>query len=335
MAKKLIAAALLALGVTGPAAAADLYAGKTIEVVVPASAGGSYGVYGLLLSDHLGRHLPGNPTVVPNYMGGAGGLKASNYVANVAKKDGTTLFVMHQNTPSSQLLNPDKAKYDATKFHPIGILSTMNSVMAVRKDTGVASAEDLKSTEVVIGSTGRGSYQFVVPTLLNEYAGTNFKIISTYPGSADVMLAVERKEIGALMTSIDTIVKNHPDWAGADGDASLVLQVGNIPDKALEGVPTLNSLATSDEAKMAFNFMSVANDMARSLVMPDGTPPEYVEAMRKAFIDLMNDPAFQKACADSGTSLNWADHTALAAAIDGTMSTSPAIIEKIKGFMAE
>lgn len=334
MSKKLFAAALMALGLASPAAA-DLYSGKTVEVVVPASAGGSYGVYGLLLSDHLGRHLPGNPTVVPNYMGGAGGMKASNYVANVGKKDGTTLYVMHQNAPSSQLLNPNGAKYDVTKFHPIGILSTMNSVMAVRKDTGVASVDDLKTKPVVIGSTGRGSYQFVVPTLLNEYAGANFNIISTYPGSADVMLAVERKEIGALMTSIDTIVKNHPDWAGADGEASLILQVGNIPDPALAGVPTLNSLATTDEAKIAFNFMSVANDMARSLVMPDGTPPEMVEAMRKAFVDLMNDPAFQKAAADSGTSLNWADHETLAAAIAGTMQTAPAIVDKIKGYMAD
>jgi tripartite-type tricarboxylate transporter receptor subunit TctC len=334
MSKKLIAAALLALGVASPASA-DLFKGKTIEVVSPAAAGGSYGVYALLLSDHLSRHLPGNPTVVPNYMGGAGGLKASNYVANVAKKDGTTLYVMHQNAPSSQLLTPEGAQYDAAKFEPIGILSTMNSVMAIRKDTGVKSVEDLKTTPVVIGSTGRGSYQFVVPTLLNEFYGAKFNIVTTYPGSADVMLAIERKEVGALMTSIDTIVKGKPEWTTPDGEAFLVMQVGNIPDPLLANVPTLNSLATDEESRLAFNFMSVANDMARALVMPAGTPPEAVAAMRKAFVDLMNDPVFQKAAADTGTSLNWTDHETLTRAIAGTLETPPAIIDKIKRYMAD
>ena len=334
MSKNLFTAALVALGLASPAMAADYYAGKTIEIVVPASAGGSYGVYGLLLSDHLGRHIPGDPTVVPNYMGGAVGMKASNYVANVAKSDGTTLFVMHQNTPSSQLLNPKGAKYDAAQFHSIGILSTMNSVMAIRTDSGVEKIEDVATTKINIGATGRGSYQFVVPSLLNEYAGSQFNIIPTYPGSADVMLAVERNEISALMTSIDTVAKNHPEWLEGNG-ARLVLQVGNIPDASIANVPTLGSLATNDESRQAFNFMSAANDIARALVMPADTPAEAVDIMRKAFTDLMNDPEFQKAAKDTNTSLNWADHETLTASINSILETPAPLVEKIRKMTAD
>jgi tripartite-type tricarboxylate transporter receptor subunit TctC len=112
-------------------------------------------------------------------MAGAGGMRASNYAANVAAKDGLAIYMIHQNTATQQLLAPGQAQYDAAKMIPIGIVSSMNSVMAIRKDLGVNSIADIVEKPVVTGATGRGSYQFIVPTLLNEFMGTKFNTITT------------------------------------------------------------------------------------------------------------------------------------------------------------
>lgn len=323
------------LAVAPAAAQEELYAGKTIELVLPASAGGSYGIYGVLLADHLTRHIPGSPTIVPNYMRGAGGMRASNYVANVAAADGTTLYMIHQNAPTSQLLNPDGAQYDAGEMIPIGVVSAMNSVMLARNDIGIDSVMDVVETPVNIGSTGRGSYQFVVPTLLNDFLGTQFNIITTYGGTGETMLAVERNEIGAMMTSLLSVQESHPDWVDGSGVAKPILQVGGNPDPALADVPTLNSLAQNDEQRQIFNFLSISNDMARSLVMPAGTPEEYAEVMQKAFVDLMNDPEFQKAAASMGAPLVWADADALGKIIDETLATPEAVVEQTSRYMSD
>lgn len=327
-----LAAALMA---AAPVAAQDLYAGKTIELVLPASAGGSYGIYGVLLQNHLPRHIPGNPAIVPNFIEGAGGMRASNYVANVAKADGTTIYMIHQNAPTSQLLNPDGAQYDAAAMVPVGIVSAMNSVMLMRKDAGIEAIAQVAETPVTIGSTGRGSYQFVVPTLLNEYMGAKFNIVTTYGGTGETMLAMERGEIAAMMTSLLSVQESHADWVSGEGIARVVLQVGGAPDPSLPDVPLLMDLAKDDAQKAVYQFLSVSNDMARALVMPAGTPDDHVAVIRKAFADLMNDREFQKAAADAGVPLVWGDADRLGQVIATTLATPPAVIEQTNALMKD
>ena len=332
LASATLAAALMA---AAPVAAQDLYAGKTIELVLPASAGGSYGIYGVLLQNHLPRHIPGNPAIVPNFIEGAGGMRASNYVANVAKADGTTIYMIHQNAPTSQLLNPDGAQYDAAKMVPIGVVSSMNSVMLMRKDAGVESIAQVAEKPVTIGSTGRGSYQFVVPTLLNEYMGAQFNIVTTYGGTGEAMLAMERGEIAAMMTSLLSVQESHADWVSGEGIAKVVLQVGGAADPSLPDVPLLMDLAKDDAQKAVYQFLSVSNDMARALVMPAGTPDDHVAVIRKAFADLMNDAEFQKAAADAGVPLVWADADRLGQVIATTLATPPEVIEQTNALMKD
>jgi len=217
-------ALLGALAVAGslaaaPALADDFFAGRTIDLIVPAGAGGGYGLYALLVAEHLPRHIPGNPAITPNYMGGAGGMRASNYVGQVAPTDGSAIFLMHQNSPTSQLTSPDSASYDAAAFAPIGILSAMNSVLVTRRDSGIDSFEDALSQRVVLGSTGRGSYQFIVPTMVNDYLGTQFQVITTYAGTGETFLALERAEITGLMTSIATVMEGYSEWLEGEGTA--------------------------------------------------------------------------------------------------------------------
>lgn len=313
----------------------NFYEGKTIEIIVPASAGGTYGMYGQLLAEKMGQFIPGNPTIVPNFMRGAGGMRASNFFANVAATDGTVLYLMHQNAPTSQLLSPDAAQYDAADFEPIGVLSAMNSVMVMRKDIGVQDVKDAAETTVVIGSTGRGSYQYIVPTLLNEFNGTDFNIVTTYGGTGDTMLALERGEIGALMTSLISLQSNRPDWADGSGNASVVLQLGTKPASAYPDVPMLISYAQDDRQEKIYGFLSASNGFARSLVAPPGVPEERIQTLRKSFREMVQDEDFQARAQELGLPLDWADAEELEAAISGILATDEDILTFTKNVMGE
>lgn len=313
----------------------DYYAGKRINLIIPAGAGGAYGIYALLLADHMPRHIPGNPTIVPEYMNGAGGMRATNYAANVAPKDGTTMYMIHQNAATQQLLAPEQAQYNATDFPAIGILSSMNSVMVVSDATGISDVTDAMEKTVVTGSTGRGSYQFIIPTLLNEFLGTQFNLVTTYTGTAETMLALERGEIDAFMTSLLSLQESRPAWVDGQDGAHVVLQVGATPDPAIADVPLLTEFAETDEQRAIFQFLSISNSMARSLVMAPGTPEDQVEILRQAFEDLMVDDQFLAAAGQLGVPLVWADAAALSEVLEDTLATPMEIVDIIKQYIVE
>ena len=328
-------ALLGALAVAGslaaaPALADDFFAGRTIDLIVPAGAGGSYGLYALLVSEHLPRHIPGNPTITPNYMGGAGGMRASNYVGSVAPTDGTALYVMHQNSPTSQLTAPEAANFDAGAFQPIGILSAMNSVMVTRRDSGIDSVEDALEQRIVLGSTGRGSYQFIVPTMINHFLDTQFQVITTYSGTGETFLALERGEIGGLMTSIATVMEGYSEWFEGEGTGQIILQVGMERDGLIPDVPTLIELAEEDEQRAVYEFLSLSNTLARSLVAPAGVPEDRVEVLRTAFQAMIADPAYQEAVADVGLPQATGGHELLGRVITSILNTPAEVIETVE-----
>ena len=336
--KHLALAAVAAIGAMTalPASAQeDFFAGKQIELILPSEAGGSYGIYGLLLANHLPRHIPGNPAVVPSYMAGSGGMRASNYAYNVAAKDGLAMYMIHQNTATQQLLAPDQAQYDAAQMIPLAVISSMNSVMAVRRDLGIESVADIANQQVVTGSTGRGSYQFIVPTLLNEFLGTQFNIVTTYTGTSETMLAMERGEIGAMMTSLISLQESRPDWLGEDGLGKVILQMGESPDPALPDVPMLSSLAQDDEQAAIFRFLSISNAMARSVVLPPGVPEDRVAILRKAVEDTLADPEFIAAAEELGIPLVSASADDLGQIIADTLATPADVVTQTQQYITE
>lgn len=333
---RLVAATVAAFGLAaGAAQAEDFYAGKTIDLVVPSSAAGSYSIYARLIAESLPKHIPGNPTIVPQYMGGAGGMRASNQVANTMANDGTVLYVMHQNAPSQQLLDPDQVSYDAAKFIPIGTASALNSAMAIRKDAPASDLEGFKEKEVILGTTGRGSYQFVVPTLMNQFQGTKFKLITTYPGTGETMLAVDQGEIHGMLSSFLTLQQSRPNWTDGSGDAKIVFQIGVKPDPAIPDVPLLTDLATSDEERQLYRFMSLGNRIARSFVFPAGVPQDRVDIMRKAFEEMLQDEEFKELAKRTGAPLDSGDWQELGSLIAEILATPPAVYEVAQKYMTE
>jgi len=305
--------------------AADFYAGRTITLVVPAGSGGSYGDYALLLAQHLPRFLPGAPAIVPQYLPGAGGMKASNFVANLAPKDGTTLYLMHENTATQQLLSPKEARYTAIDFEPIGLLSSLNSALAVRE----GAAHDLagfRQNVVTLASTGRGSYQFIVPALMNQLQGTKFKIITSYQGTSDAMLAVVRGEVQGMFSSLMSFRIGHPEWLQGKG-AAIALQVGTRRDPSIPGVPLLGEIAETPQQQGLYAFLSGPSAMGRGLVAPHTTPQATLEVLRAAFDALVTDPEVVADAQRRQLPFVHEDWRHLGQQIANCIDTDPAVVE--------
>jgi hypothetical protein len=207
--------ALLAAPATSATAdeVADFYRGKTVRIVIGYGTGGGYDTYSKLLARFLGEHIPGKPTVIAQNMPGAGSRNAGNWLYNVAPKDGTVLGVLGQATPADQALGQPGIKFDVRKFNWIGNMVVVNNIMIVWSATGVRTIDDAKKRPLAIGATGASSPSVIYPTVANNLLGTQFKIVSGYPGGGDINLALERREVdGRGSDSWASLKSNNPAW---------------------------------------------------------------------------------------------------------------------------
>lgn len=292
------AAAAAVLAITAPAmaqSAADVYKDRTITLLVGYGAGGTYGQTALLLSQHLGKYIPGNPTVIVQHMPGAGGIKATNYAYNVMPKSGHNLLVPPEMIVVSQLLRPKRVKYVTTNFTWLGTVYGANQVMMVRRDTGIKSIDDLKKKEIIVASSGTGSPTYLVPSMMNGILKTKFKIVTGYKGSAGTSLSVEQGETFGMSNSWVSWKASKPQWfQGKSDDFALkLLQVGFTKEPDLKDLPLLTELATNPDDKAAAAMLSTASVISRGLVLPPGAPKNLVAPLRAAFDRTVADPAFK------------------------------------------
>jgi tripartite-type tricarboxylate transporter receptor subunit TctC len=196
-----VAALLAAAGDTAAQPVEQFFARKTITVTIGYTAGGSYDLYGRMVARHLGKHVPGQPSVIAQNMPGAGSLKAANYLYEVAPKDGTALGVIVESAALEQALANPAAQYDAAKFTYLGRVATSNNIFMQWHTAKVQSLDDAKRTESSLAGTGPGSIAETVPRLLNALVGTRFKLVSGYPASTEAMLAMERGEVEGASSS--------------------------------------------------------------------------------------------------------------------------------------
>jgi tripartite-type tricarboxylate transporter receptor subunit TctC len=292
-------AALALLLVSGTSAVraqstAPFFAGKTINIVVAAGEGGAYSLYAQLAGEYLRKLIPGNPTVVVQSMPGAGGIKATDFLANVASKDGTSLGMLLDLAAATQVLQPRSVRYDLSKFSVVGSFVTDNPVIMVRADTGVRSFVDLKKKAVIIGASGKGSQTYVHPALLKDVLGANIKIVTGYRGSADISLALERGEVQGQSATWVSWQARHLDWI-KQGRIIPIVQVGLKKESGLPSVPLMLELATTDEDRQVLELMSSGSQIGRALFAPPGVPPARMAELRAAFETMVNDPGFREA----------------------------------------
>ena len=287
--------ALVGIGVATMSAhadpVADFYHGKTLNLIVGTSSGNDYDFRGRLLARHLARHIPGEPTIVPQNMPGAGGIKAANYLAAIAPHDGTVLHMIMSNMMSSEAVGAQGVQFDARKFFWIGNTSSTPNVTVAWYKSGVTSIEQVKTRQLIVGAPG-GTAGVIYATAMNGLLGTKFKIVTGYPGGNEVNLAMERGEIdGRASNSWASWKSTHPDWV-KDKKIVVLVQVGLKRSPDLTDVPLLNELAGNDLERQVMTFLSADTAIARSLVAAPDTPPDRIAALRRAFDATMRDPDF-------------------------------------------
>jgi len=269
-----------------PMVMAQSFAGKTVTIIVGYKPGGGYDATARMLARHLPKHIPGRPTVIVQNMSGANSVIAANHVYNVAKPDGLTIGTFNRNLPIAQLTGVDGVKYDITKFAWIGSAANESTILAIRADLPYKNFEELRKAKetVVIGSTGPGANTHDFPLLLKDLVGVNLKIVSGYSSSADIMLAVERKEVdgrAGSFTSLRPFIER--------GVVRPIVRARST-EPGIDKLPVDESFAPNPRAKAIMALRSAPELVARPYVMPPKTPAEIVKAMREAFARTIDDP---------------------------------------------
>jgi tripartite-type tricarboxylate transporter receptor subunit TctC len=287
--------ALLGLGVAAVAAhadpVADFYHGKTLNLIIGTSSGNDYDFRSRLLARHLGRHIPGEPTIIPQNMPGVGGVKAANYLASIAPHDGTQLHMIMSNMMSSEAIGAQGVQFDTRKFFWVGNTTSTPNVTVAWDKSGVTSIEQVKTRQLIVGAPG-GTAGVIYATAMNGLIGTKFKLVTGYPGGNEVNLAMERGEIdGRASNSWAAWKSTHPDWV-KDKKIIVLVQIGLKRAADLADVPLLFELAGNDMDRAVLTFLSADTAIARALVTTPDTPPERVAALRRAFDATMRDPEF-------------------------------------------
>jgi tripartite-type tricarboxylate transporter receptor subunit TctC len=270
----------------------DFYRGKSLDLYIGYSAGGGYDVYARALARHMGRFIPGNPTIVPKNMPGAGSLVLANWLYNVAPKDGTAFGMIGRGTGFDPLLGSTKAQFDATKFSWLGSMNDEVSVCVAWHTTGINTLEQVKQRELTVGGSGPAADTDQFPKVLNATIGTKFKIVTGYPGGNDVDLAMERGEVmGRCGWSWSSVIATHQSWLD-DKKINVLVQLSLKKHPDLPNVPLVMDFAKTDQQAQIFKLVFARQPMGRPFLAPPAVPADRVTALRKAFMETLRDREF-------------------------------------------
>jgi tripartite-type tricarboxylate transporter receptor subunit TctC len=335
----LLSLMLMAIAAT-PAASdevADFYRGKQIKLIIGYAPGTGYDIHARLLGRHLGRHIPGEPTVIPQTMEGAGSLRAGLYVYNVAEKDGLTIGAMNRSMVLAPLLGTlegNQTNFDPRQYGWVGSINSATTVGVVWAASGISKFDDLRQKEVIVSSDQTTSDSYVFAKLMNNLLGTKLKIVTGYSGTTASYLAMERGETtGYMGTSYSSLKATKPDWI-RDKKVNILIQVALKPDPELPNVPIITALAKTDAEKQALELLLAPQEMSRPYMTTPGVPPQRLAALRKAFMDTMKDPAFIADAQKLSIDIDPMDGKDINALVEKIYKTSPEAVEAAKRAIA-
>ena len=312
----------------------DFYSGKTVTVVSSGGAGGSHGAYAQLITAHIKNFIPGNPNVIIQYLPGAGGNKAMNYLYNATRDDGTFIGVPLQDLMFNARIGVKGVKYDAGEAHYLGGADVPFVSVTVMKSSGIASLDDAKRKEVMMASAGKGGQTYMVPVLLNSLLGTKFKVISGYRGLGLMHLAMQNGEVHGRAATWASIVGTKKAWI-KDGLVTNLITVTMKREPALPNVPALGELVTSNEDRSVVRLLTASAALGRAWVAFGDIPKDRLAALRDAYAKTLADPAFLADAAKRGLPLqpvSWQDQHKLAEEIVTTSDTTVARLKKVLGY---
>ena len=267
----------------------EFYKGKSIRVVIGHSAGGGYDLYARLLSKHLRKHIPGQPTIVPQSMTGAGGLRVTNYLYSTASKDGTVIGTFSRSIPTIPLLTPP-GTFDARKFTWLGSMSSETSLCLTGGRSAVKTWQDMLTTRLVMGGQAVGTDSDIYARLYKNVLGAQIRIVSGYPGTTEITLAMERGEVdGICGLSWGTVKVSHPEWR-KNKSVNFLVQAGLRKDPDLPDVPFAMDLVNEPEKKQILYLHFAPQAMGRPFAAPPDIPADRKAALIRAFDATMRDP---------------------------------------------
>ena len=309
------------------------FRGKTVTMIIPTSPGGDRSANATALANHIGKHIPGNPRVVPTYMPGAGGLVAANHLYNVVAKDGLTMMSPLTTLIVSQVTGDKQVRYDVSKLNWIGRASESTQVIYVWHTVKVNGIEDAKKNVVTVGSTGVNSPSTIVPTIMNSVFGTKFKVVLGYKGSAAFNLATSRGETDASLTTWGNLRNRHGAWV-RDKQIRILVQVLMTRHPELKAIPTAYEMATNDDDRALLEFVTSSAELGQAFLTTPGVPQPIVDALRTAFDKTMVDPdylAFSKKVGNEVSPLSGVEMAKFAAK---TLATRKSVVDRYTAALA-
>ena len=331
MSRPLVMSVLCAIAAGLPCtghAQSDTFAGKQIRMIIGSSAGGGYDLFARTIAQHWPKQIPGVPIFVPQNLPGALSLNVANNIFNVAPKDGTSIGAVNPQIASEAILNPDRARFDARKFVWIGSALRETQVMVASAKAPVTRFEQAFTREMIIGGSGGATNTF--PTLTNAILGTKFKIVSGYPGTREVNLAMERDEVHAIGAITWASVK------GTMGDklrAKEVVMVGQYGAKVHPELPDVThvpSLAKTPEDAAALRLLFATQEFGRPYITSPGTPADIVAILQKSFMATMKDSAFLADAKQRGLDIEPTEGAEIQTLVEMLYKTPPVIVERVR-----
>jgi tripartite-type tricarboxylate transporter receptor subunit TctC len=312
--------------------AQDFYQGKTVRIIVGAAAGGGYDTYSRTIARHMGKHIPGNPSLVVENMPGAGFLISANHMYKVAKPDGLTIGHFIGGLFLQQLLGKPGIEFDAAKFEYVGVPTQDNYVLGISKKLGITAIDQWLASKTVVklGGVGVGSATDDIPKVLKETIGLPLQVVSGYSGTSTVRLAYNSGEVQGVCNAWESFRATWPNEVKS-GDLVIVLQNTAKPHPELPNVPLAINYAKTDEGKKLITaLVHSVGPTARPYVLPPGTPKDRVQMLRKAFIETMKDPEFLADAAKAKLDINPLDGAELETNVKDVFNLDPKLIPRAK-----
>ena len=324
------------MGAASPSIAQeDFYKGRTINLYIGFAPGGSYDLYARTLARHMGKHIPGSPTIVAQTMQGAGSFRAANHLFAVAPKDGSAMGMVSQALALEEMLGTSGIMFKSADFTWIGRSTNITELMMTWRTSKTQTYKDALTRETPIASTGPGSPSEGWPRLLNGLAGAKFKIIGGYQASANALLAMERGEVDASFTSWDTLSGSKPEWLQTKS-VNILVQFNRKRLSELPDTPSVVELATREEDRRILDFYVTGAEVGRSFIAPPGLPPERTKTLREAFMKMSTQDAdYIAELARAKAPVNAMPGEELQAMIASIMQTPPALIERMRKILSE
>jgi tripartite-type tricarboxylate transporter receptor subunit TctC len=310
--------------------AADFYKGKTMTLVIGMAPPDQHDNDGRTLARHIGKYIPGNPNIIIQNMPGAGALKAAQYLAHIAPRDGLTFALLQRGVYMMPLLGYPDATYDPLKFSFIGSRSPETSITVVWHQARVKTIQQAMQEEVVLASAGGGGDGNVLPFLYNETLGTKFKVIGGYPGGGEMNLAVERREVdGRGGWSMGAMRGTHEDWY-QEKKVTILLQHGLRKHSEIPDVPLAQDMAKNEDDRSLIELFGKQQGIGFAFVAPTDVPADRLKALREAFAKTMLDPAYLAEASNMKADLNPLSAAQMEALVRDIYATPRAIVDRAK-----